>query len=84
MVRWLFQIYSKLLIHISDKTLKIPANSSVSVPLVFVYSSLYVRLSDLSVEYCGEPIEWSHVKSAGEVKDKTIKCDFKQGTGVYR
>ena len=54
------------------------------IPMTFVNSKLWVKPSDWPVGFCKEPVEWQHVRRAGEISNNVRTCEMSGMAGCYR
>ena len=54
------------------------------IPLTFVNSKLWVKPSDWPVGFCRRPIEWQHVRKAGEITNSVRACEMSGTNASFR
>ena len=54
------------------------------IPMTFVNSKLWVKPSDWPVGFCRQPVEWQHVRRAGEISNNVRACEMSGMPGSYR
>ncbi|XP_059165407.1 intermembrane lipid transfer protein VPS13D-like [Physella acuta] len=68
------------------KSLTIPVNSTLPIPLSCINMRIRARPADWPVHFCKKPLDWQHVKKCGEHPDGIRTCDVigPGEDGVYR
>ena len=54
------------------------------VPMTFVNSKQWVKPSDWPVGFCKQPIEWKHVRKAGEISNNVRACEMAGTAECFR
>ncbi|KAH9492089.1 Vacuolar protein sorting-associated protein 13D [Bulinus truncatus] len=63
-------------------SMTVPENTSLPIPLYCINMRIRARPTDWPVNFCKKPLDWQHVKKAGDMPDGIRICEFvgpKQG-----
>uniref|UniRef100_A0A2C9LEM5 UBA domain-containing protein n=1 Tax=Biomphalaria glabrata TaxID=6526 RepID=A0A2C9LEM5_BIOGL len=66
-------------------SMTVPENTALPIPLYCINMRIRARPTDWSVHFCKKPLDWQHVKVAGDKPDGIRTCEaFGQKNGEYR